>query len=492
MNQEDRKIEITLKPQTEEDKYAIRTSVLGRQFLQKRRILAAVTAFALIAGLAFGLVANLKEQSTSVSAKISFGYEGAERGEDPHGGTFDINAIMNASILDKALEETGLATEKRSGQDVKNALTISACIPEDIQEQIGVIKTIAESNISALKDLVDLRYIPTDYQLTLDARALDISGGEGEKLLNEIINQYRQWFIKTYSNQTVLGNPATAEELAGYDYAEALDVLESKASETIFYLTELKEKDSAYRSVQTGYTFSDLISQVNRFMDVELNRTSSIIQMAGLTDDMSVTLAYCQNQLDLATQMLASLQTQEKMLGESIDSYKKDSNVAMNSSGVQITATSASQAYDELVKERTDLITEIAEQNRTVFRLQKRLENMRASVVAEDISAAQRAAYRKQVDEQIPQLAEKLAELCDQANTSTKEYYETVAFKTACQMTVPPHTYGSGLMGVLKAAMVDGVIALVLACFVDVCIVVLPPLVKGELLVRKKKEPSEE
>ena len=56
MNQEDRKIEITLKPQTEEDKYDIRTSVLGRQFLQKRRILAAVTAFALIAGLAFGLV----------------------------------------------------------------------------------------------------------------------------------------------------------------------------------------------------------------------------------------------------------------------------------------------------------------------------------------------------------------------------------------------------------------------------------------------------
>ena len=518
---DDRKIELTVVKPTEEQESYVDLMAIWRALRKKKRLAAWLIIIGILAGFAVGVIGNLLFTEPEVQTLISFGFEGVENGKDPNGAVFDVTKISAPVVVQPAIEATGL-TDKVTADKVRQAMRFEGVVPEDVLQRISIIRTIAEDNVSALSELQEISYNPTEFLISIDLNKAELDEADGQALLDAIITEYRSWFMNTYSYMETLSVVVGNVDYDTYDYLEVSDLLKVDLNTARRYVSSLQSKDATFRSVNTSYSFADLRSVLDSIYDIDLPKLNSLIMVNQLTKDKATMEAYytyqirnANNELNEALERLASVEA-------AIENYDKGSSIVYGEGGAMTTMTNDSEAYDALFRDLLSISEEVSQLRARVTELEQAYNDLNAfnsdlpgntppateqtpGEIAGETTETQTgeepvgqtaatAAYsymaispeeaRATVEELIASIIGRLSVCVEQINATTEEYYETVVLSNAIKVEVPPQKdNGVELVALAQESVKLAIILAVVACVLVVAMATFTALVSGDLFV---------
>lgn len=418
--------------QDEEDTITIPVAEIFHQL--RKYVLLWVLIAVVAAGLVFGgsLVAY-SSKSTPLTAMVGFSYDGIESGLDPNGNEFDANSIKTPSIIQETLSDLGLS--EKSVDLVRNGLTISGVVPEDTIDELTAYKSIFDStnSIEAAKQMMDVSYYPTQFEVQFQYTNLGLSRSQAADLLNTLLSNYRTYFMRTYGFNKSFGDALNSVDYTGYDYPQALDLLNNSLNSLQNYVSTLVDNDNTrFRSAETGYTFTDLQAAVSTLKTVDYATLTSYVLGKNVTKDKSSLETYYQYQIDTLNRSLTGAQEKLNTIIDSINKYQKDSYVLMASAdGTTSNAlTQPSEAYDDLISQKTDAQSDVSSYQSRIKDYQTRLDTLKKTAVASK-------ADQEKVDQDMEAICNKLNQVIADVNQTADEYFETASYANAYNVLVP-------------------------------------------------------
>lgn len=485
---DERNLNITINNR-EEDKDSIVIS-LSQIFRKLKQFIAVWLAASIVAGILTVIAVSFKtmHEKHPVTALVSFSYSGIEKGKDPAGRVFDINSIKNPAVIEDALTQLGMDIEKL--EDIRANTTFYGIIPEDAVNRITAYRNIYENastgNLAAAQAMLDETYYPTKFKVTFDYSAAGFSKSDGVTVLNQLLECYRAYFYDQYGFNNSLGTAISAVSYTDYDYAEQVDVFKTALDTIERYLTQLSKEDSTlFRSNITGYTFNDLLQAAQTVESIDLDRISSYISVNNITKDKTASIAYYDYRIESLTR--TQIQTQERLdsLEVSIQNYVKDTILIFGNGtdGNDTSYSQASEEYDKLLERKDSLTAELAAAKQNINYYQSRRDALNSNKNAND-------SQKKQVEDDLASLSEKLSNLVSLTEQTADEYYADVAFENAYNILVPAvNSAGASMSYVINSAVMPLIMVEALIFVVYVMYAFIRAIADGN---RKKKDDDDD
>ena len=418
--------------QEEEDTITISVMDIFRQM--KKYFLPWVLIAVIAAGAVFGgamLLSNSK--ATPLTAMVGFTYDGIEKGLDPNGNEFDANTLKSPSIIESTLTDLGMDTKKTDA--IRSAITISGVVPDDTIDELTAYKSIFEStnSVDAAQKLMDVSYYPTRFEIQFAYGNSEMNRSQAADFLNTMLSNYKTYFMRTYGYNDALGDALTAVDYTTYDYPQALDVFSSTLNSLQNYVSTLSQNDNTrFRSSETGYTFADLNESINTLRSVDYATLSSYVLGKNVTKDKASLAIYYQYRIDNLNRNLSSANEKLATIADSIKNYQKDSMVVM--AGADATSSSAltqpSEAYDDLISQKTDAQSSVSSYQQQIADYQSRLDKLNSSAVASKKD-------QEKVETDMKTVCDKLNKLIDDVNATADDYFETASYANSYSVLVP-------------------------------------------------------
>jgi hypothetical protein len=409
-----------------------------------------------------------------VKALISFNYDGIESGLDPHGKTFDIDKLKAPVVLDVVMENMHLYDRKLTTEDIRRNIEVQGVIPENIINKIITINKMAEKDVTKLEQLNELEYHPTQFMVSVkNEKKLGLNGEEANKLLNEILKEYKNYFIKTYGDKDVLSSTVGELNYDEYDYPEVARVMKAQIDIISSYISDKIKKSPDFRSKVTQMSFGDIISYLSVLNDVDISRMNSLIYSYNLTKDKNRLLSLYQYRIDQYKLDMGKSKDEAKLAQDSVKNYQKDKNLIMMP-GVNGEATSLTELdqkneyYDKLMDRALNEGVTASNYEHEIEYYKKIIDKLNGVPVEENI----RQKYSKNVDAMIVSITKKLKDWVDITNSTVEEYYETEIFSNAVKIPVPAE-YKSSLLTNAKIPVLLVIAATLLAVFIAALLALL-------------------
>ena len=145
-------------------------------------IIIAVVSFTAIVGANILFSNNVD----SVSATVSFYYNGIENGLDPNGCEFDKTEITDSKLVSEVLSEMNLSSEYL--EQVKNGIFVDSIVSTSAIDKIGSYQSIYNSNDNNWTEaLKDSSYHPTTYNVSFNYNQIGLNGKKAAELLNLLL-----------------------------------------------------------------------------------------------------------------------------------------------------------------------------------------------------------------------------------------------------------------------------------------------------------------
>lgn len=286
------------------------------RYLKQFKFLIAIGS--ILAGLMFYYVANNKLQGYTASTVIEYTNAEASDGFAPDGSKIDTSEIYGSYIISKVIQNLGIDPSTANMDNIRNSISITSIITDE-QQQIFDGK-VAQGE--------DANLIATRYMVTFSS-GVDHNKDYPRTMLNEILDVYSAWYGETHVNSARAANGVNDIYDKGYDYIEMMDVIDSSLTTTLETLDGKISGDSAFRSSETGYSFSDLFWEYNLLQNIEVPKITAKILANKITKNRDVLLnKYRNRNNDLSIENTASDEEIQKIRGV-IDSYVE----MMSSSG---------------------------------------------------------------------------------------------------------------------------------------------------------------
>lgn len=486
-------LNITL--QNEEDKGDVIIS-LGTVF---RKLKKYVLIWLVVAAIVFVLILgnttiNTMHRKPTLTALVSFTYDGIEQGLDPAGQDFNKDMIKNPVVIEKALTELGIGLDNLD--NVRHGITIEGLIPADAMDQILTYKNVYENansnNLQAAQSMLGVAYFPTEYKVSFNYAGTSFNRKTAVEVINKILEEYKSYFFELYGYNETLGNSVTALDISGYDYSEAIDVLKNSLTTMSNYLNQLSIDDKTrFRSSVTGYTFADLYETVETIKSIDLDKVSSYINVNNLTKDKTASIAYYEYRINELTRHKTSVEEQLNSVKESIKSYEKD-QIIIFGNGTDDTDTQVSQKseqYDLMIDQKLTLTNDLAltKQNINYYRERK--------LALESSSSDGKDKEQKrieQVDKQLEDVNAKIIDIIDKVKLTADDYYENVTFQNAYNILVPASNTMNSTLSVVMNNVKTPLILGEGAVFALYFMVAFIEAIKADFDKRKKKESEPE
>lgn len=417
---------------------------------QKKRLYRYVMAIAVCAGILLGLIAigvdYVGGQGTYARAVITFQYEGIENGLDPNGAAFDINKIKSPKVIEDALMTLG-ATEFDS-EKIRESIDIEGVIPADAVERITVIRQMALEDVSNYEKILDISYFPSQYIVYLHNNSR-MSASDTVKVLNAILESYRTYFMDTYANTEVLTVTGNLIDYKDYDYAEAMDMLEAQMEIMQSYVSERRDQAPEFRSSGTGLSFGDIHTALDTISEIDIANLNSYIESHTLTKDVARQREYYEYRIKKYNMDIAEYQVELSNIQSVIDKYQKDPLVIVSSQETTQEIKQTNEYYDQLLQQRLDLSSKIAELN---TKLNETYTLLNAVNGANGQNTQSEYDY---VDGKMSSLAETISRWADLTEQTAEEYYTTTLFSNAYKIAVPAkYTAAGGLVASAKKVVI--------------------------------------
>ncbi|WP_026518049.1 hypothetical protein [Butyrivibrio sp. MC2021] len=425
---------------------------------KRKRLIAYLLALAILVGASVGALysgfEHISGKGSYARAMITFQFDGIENGLDPNGAAFDVNLIRSPYVIQAALLERGY--DESYVETVRENLSIDGVIPKDALERITVIKNMAQKESKYYEQLLDVSYFPSEYILYLYDDGT-FNSKELPKILDGIIDSYKQYFMDTYANTEVLS--VTSNLLSGddYDYGESIDLVTTQMDIMLSYVRERMKTAPDFRASSTGLSFQDIVTSLEFVKTVDINRLSSYIQSQSLTKDKYRQQEYYEYMIRNCSNKISELQTRLDSLTNTINSYEKDPVVIVSNSDSTLEYGQKNEYYDSLVTEKENLIREIAHTNTNLNQYYLLL-----SQLSESGTSANQEAY-DYADSLLNRLNTTISSWVELIEETTQEYYSTTLFSNAVKKTVPAqYVVDGGVTHIIKNIAIPSAILVVL------------------------------
>ncbi len=435
---EEKNISLILKqPEDESETVTISFGSIFRQM--KRYLLVWIVLAAVLAMLttSFVFLFSGRIVTSSITALVSFNYSGIESGKAPDGSTFDVNKIKSPNVIENALDDVGESSSL--SENIRSNISIKGIIPDDALDKISLYQSVYSQGGSAALDAVNsllaIGYYPSYYVINFDYAAAGITIDDGKKILDRILENYQDYFFRTYGYNEALGSSVVAVDYKEYDYPEAVDVFDSTLDSLKQYVQKLSNDDTTnFRSNETGYTFSDLLTTIDTVKSADLDALSSYITINNITNDKEMLLTYYQYRIDEMERERKVSQSELDSVTNSINEYEKDTLLVFgNGNGAEngeTTYQQASEKYDELINQKIEI-------QDSVSRCSQRIEYYKDRISAMNENSGTVKVDSEEVEKELSSLYDKIKDLIDVTNKTADEYYETVTFANAYNILVP-------------------------------------------------------
>lgn len=435
---EEKNISLILKqPEDESETVTISFGSIFRQM--KRYLLVWIVLAAVLAMLttSFVFLFSGRIVTSSITALVSFNYSGIESGKAPDGSTFDVNKIKSPNVIENALDDVGESSSL--SENIRSNISIKGIIPDDALDKISLYQSVYSQGGSAALDAVNsllaIGYYPSYYVINFDYAAAGITIDDGKKILDRILENYQDYFFRTYGYNEALGSSAVAVDYKDYDYPEAVDVFNSTLDSLEQYVQKLSNDDTTnFRSNETGYTFSDLLTTIDTVKSADLDALSSYITINNITNDKEMLLTYYQYRIEEMERERKVSQSELDSVTNSINEYEKDTLLVFgNGNGAEngeTTYQQASEKYDELINQKIEI-------QDSVSRCSQRIEYYKDRISAMNENSGTVKVDSEEVEKELSSLYDKIKDLIDVTNKTADEYYETVTFANAYNILVP-------------------------------------------------------
>ena len=435
---EEKNISLILKqPEDESETVTISFGSIFRQM--KRYLLVWIVLAAVLAMLttSFVFLFSGRIVTSSITALVSFNYSGIESGKAPDGSTFDVNKIKSPNVIENALDDVGESSSL--SENIRSNISIKGIIPDDALDKISLYQSVYSQGDSAALDAVNsllaIGYYPSYYVINFDYAAAGITIDDGKKILDRILENYQDYFFRTYGYNEALGISVVAVDYKDYDYPEAVDVFDSTLDSLKQYVQKLSNDDTTnFRSNETGYTFSDLLTTIDTVKSADLDVLSSYITINNITNDKEMLLTYYQYRIDEMERERKVSQSELDSVTNSINEYEKDTLLVFgNGNGAEngeTTYQQASEKYDELINQKIEI-------QDSVSRCSQRIEYYKDRISAMNENSGTVKVDSEEVEKKLSSLYDKIKDLIDVTNKTADEYYETVTFANAYNILVP-------------------------------------------------------
>ncbi len=241
-----------------------------------------------------------KKQSYTASAVIEYTNSSAKDGYAPDGSVIDVTEVASSGNMARVMENLGLSLGNYSLDRLCAGIKVEPIIEE---QALSIQEAVNEEG-------EEYTIQPTAYVVSC---TLDSSGSEGlaRDILNELLDVYFSDYSNKHINQEQVNNQT--RDLAGtdYDYLEMVERIDQQLSDTINTLHIRYLRERYFRSVNTGYSFSDLRDQFALIRDVNVSRLYSLILGNRISKDRSLLLNKYQNRI--ANYELTSQNAQESI-----------------------------------------------------------------------------------------------------------------------------------------------------------------------------------
>ena len=322
-------------------------------------------------------------EKTYAAANVQFSFDGAAQGTAPNGYSFGISAVSSDEVVEKALEDAGMA-DRYSAEAVQGQIETSGVYPEDIVRQMMNYESLLD--FSANRELTVSDYHPTLYTVKLyNGFDEKISKGDLEKLLHAIMDSYKAYFSKVYTAGQ--NSVSIAYNLEDYDYPQQLTILTTTMEDAIRYADEMYEKEPALRL--NGQGFNDISVRLHSLIDTDISKLSADITMNALTKNTSRLITQYDYEIRSLTNQLNKKNDQLTHLDALIASYDKNEIIYLSTADslTKIDGNS-SETYDALVASRREVADEITTINNEISNYRLLLADLIGEDKAEEAEKA--------------------------------------------------------------------------------------------------------
>lgn len=406
----------------------------------------AVCAGFFIAALSVG-IRGIFGTGSYASAVITFNFDGIDEGLDPNGGLFQVNKVKSTTVINAALENLGW--EDKDVEEIRAKLKLTGNIPESVKQQIAVINTVAESSPEYYANIEELNYFPSRYTVTLH-RCKGMSGNETRELLDAILSAYREYFMDSYADTTVLGVAMEVLDIQNYDYMQASEIIENQIDTMQAYVDAKVEQAPDFRANSTGLSFSDLSSSIQAVRRLDLNNYNSFIQSNNLTKDAGMQVDYFNYQIRQYSFEIQELQNQLSNVERMIAEYEKDPVIVMSNQESVTETTQSNEYYNVLLGQKLELNKQISERNTDL----NEAYGMIASLNGGEAGKEEDFAY---ADTLLSGLLVTVQGWSELVQKTTEEYYEAELYANAYRISIPAqYTPVGGLGDLIKRMILFG------------------------------------
>ena len=175
-------------------------------------------------------------QYTNVNASVGLNADGTE---------LDPSEITSAAVINRTIEDLGLTS---STESIRSRVSVQEVIPEDEETR----------KETALKNGEEYHYHPTVYQVSFavdDQNAADYA----RKVLDALLSNYFNYYGERHVDSDLFPNNAVNVSVDNYEYIDCVEMLRVNANDSTVYLNRKAGEKYGFYSVQTGYSFSDLV-----------------------------------------------------------------------------------------------------------------------------------------------------------------------------------------------------------------------------------------
>lgn len=487
-NKDERNLNITLKNQEEENEVIISVSTLFKKLKKYVLIWLVVAVIVFVAIFGSTTISTIHRKPT-LTALVSFTYDGIEEGLDPAGMDFNKETIKNPVVIERALTSLGLSLDELD--NIRNSIDVEGLIPTDAMDKILTYKNVYENansnNLQAAQSMLDVPYFPTEYKISFHYSGTSLDRKTAVEVINAILEEYKGYFFDMYGYNETLGSSVTALDISSYDYSEAIEVLKASLDTLSNYVQQLSTDDiTRFRSVTTGYTFDDLYEAVETVKTIDLDKVSSYINVNNLTKDKNASIAYYEYRINELTRNKTSFEEQLASVKESINAYEKDQIIIFGNGtdNTDTQSTQNSEQYDRMVAQKLTITNDLATTKQNIDYYRERRDALQKS-------SSNSKEKIEQVDQQLEAVNKKISDLINDVKLTADDYYENVTFQNAYNILVPASSTMSSTFSVVMNNVKMPLILGEGVVFAIYFMVAFIEAIKTDMFDRKRKKVTE-
>ncbi len=250
-----------------------------------KKLLPLIVAFCLLATCA--VYFKLSRSNTYIASEvIHYNDEQAEKGLAPTGDKLDVNEIKSSAVMSKVVDKMGL-TGIYSVDSLISRIDITP-----IEDMDKVMQKDAK-----LEEGEEYIYEPSTFIVSFAA-----TSGEGadfaRTVLDEILDVYFEQFSQKYVNVAPANNTIENLNKNDYDYIEMMELIDTSIENTLTTLYQRIEQNNYYRATESGVSFAELADDFNYLRQSTVSSLFSKIYEYQITKNKPVLISDYTTRID--------------------------------------------------------------------------------------------------------------------------------------------------------------------------------------------------